>query len=293
MKFSMKNSSALFFVIALVALMSATTRAQQQPPPFQTPRVSAKSTVAQSIGLTDVTIVYSRPNVKGRAVWGGLVPYGQVWRTGANEATTISFSDDVTINGQKLAAGTYSLHTIPTADEWTIIFNKVAKQWGSFTYDEKQDALRVKAKPSPAPMHETFTIDFANVSLDTAQVVLSWEKLAVPFMIGTNSKQKTLEKARAALANAKPDDWQTPFLAAQFMYDNKLDVAEAHRLLERSIAVQENANNLFIKAEWLADEGKFSEAVATGNKAVEIGKAKKRDTTGLEKMIAEWRAKMK
>lgn len=287
-----KSFIAPLFALAIFVFVAYTADAQQQSQ-FQPPRVSPKATVAQTIGLTDVTIVYSRPNVKGRAIWGGLVPYGKVWRTGANEATTISFSDDVTINGQKLPAGTYSLHTIPNADEWTIIFNKVAKQWGSFTYDEKQDALRVKAKPQAAPMHEMFTIDFANVTLDNAQVVLSWDKLAVPFTIEANTKQKTLEKARAALAAAKPDDWMTPLQVAQFMYENKLDTDEARRLLARSLAAKEMPGNLFFKAEWLANEGKFNDAVTTGDKAIQIGKANKRNTTEMEKMVAEWRAKMK
>jgi hypothetical protein len=298
MKFYAKKISPLAIALMFVAsvFISVADAAAQNQQQLQPPRPSPKATVGQTIGLTDVTIVYSRPYVKGRVIWGGLVPYNQVWRTGANEATTISFSDDVLINGQRLPAGTYSLHTIPAPDEWTIIFNKVAKQWGSFNYDEKQDALRVKAKPMPAPMHEMFTIEFANVTMDNAQIVLAWDKLAVPFTIETNTKQKYLDKARAALANAKPDDWRTPLQVAQFMYENKIDMNEAYNLLNRSIAAQENYNNMTIKAEWLASEGKYKEAVATGERAIQLAKAdtqRKINTTEVEKMVAEWRAKMK
>src|SRR5437773_12011574 len=128
--------------ICLLALASLPLIAQAPPPPFRAPRVSQHAVFKQTVGLTDVTIDYSRPAVKGRQIWGALVPYDKVWRTGANEATIISFSDDVTVNGQPLPKGSYSFHTIPGKDEWTLIFNKVDKQWGSFSYDEKQDALR-------------------------------------------------------------------------------------------------------------------------------------------------------
>src|SRR5512133_2105001 len=130
-------------ILSLVVLVAIAATAQQ----VQLPRVSQKASVTQTIGLTDVTITYSRPGVKNRTIWGGLVPYDQVWRTGANEATQIKISSDVTINGQKLAAGSYSLHTIPGKDEWTIVFNGTANQWGSFDYDPAKDTLRVKTKP--------------------------------------------------------------------------------------------------------------------------------------------------
>src|SRR5205085_4953821 len=126
---------------------------------------------------TDVTITYSRPGVKGRVIWGELVPYDKVWRTGANEATTIAFSEDVKINGQALPAGTYSLHTIPGKDMWTIIFNKQAEQWGSFKYDQSKDALRVQVKPQDGPMQEWMMFSFPNVNANSATVELAWEKL--------------------------------------------------------------------------------------------------------------------
>lgn len=130
-------------------------------------------------GIT-VTVEFGRPNVKGRKIWGGLVPYDKVWRSGADEATTITFSGDVTVQGQALAAGTYSLFTIPGENEWTVIFNDVAEQWGSFNYDEAEDVLRVTATPTPAEMVET--LDFVIAGAD---VILRWEELAVPVTISS------------------------------------------------------------------------------------------------------------
>ncbi len=124
------------------------------------PEESQRAAAMQRIGLTDVTIAYHRPLVKGRKVWGGLVPYGQVWRAGANENTTIQFSDAVSVEGRSLAGGIYGLHMSPGPDEWTVIFSKAAGDWGSFAYDQKEDALRVTVKPQPAEFHEALAYDF-------------------------------------------------------------------------------------------------------------------------------------
>jgi len=141
------------------------------------PRPSQKAQVMQTVGLTDVTINYSRPGVKGRTIWGELVPYDKVWRTGANEATAITFSTDVKVNGQPLAAGTYSLHTIPTKNDWTVIFNKKADQWGSYSYDQKEDALRIQVKTQPHEMTEWMEFSLPNIAVDNATVALDWETL--------------------------------------------------------------------------------------------------------------------
>ncbi len=145
-------------------------------------RVSKNGKTEGTIDGIDIVLEYGRPKVKDRQIWGGLVPYGEVWRTGANEATTISFSGDVLIEGQKLAKGEYALFTIPGKDKWTIIFNKVAKQWGAFKYDKSQDVLRVDVTPETGePVEEmTFVIEDSNV-------VLEWEKLRVPFKVAAAS----------------------------------------------------------------------------------------------------------
>jgi hypothetical protein len=141
-------------------------------------RPSKNGHTAGTAGGAGVVIEYGRPNVKGRAIWGALVPWGQVWRTGANEATTIAFDRDVTIDGQKLAAGTYALFTIPTEKSWTVIFNKTAQQWGAFKYDASQDALRVTIEPAAAEMVES--LEF---SIQGDKVVMRWEKLRIEFRV--------------------------------------------------------------------------------------------------------------
>lgn len=148
-------------------------------------RISPKATVKQTIGFTDVKIEYSRPGVKGRTIWGGLVPYDAVWRAGANEATKITFSADVKINGKKLKAGSYGFFTIPTKDKWTIIFNKVADQWGAFEYNDVEDALRIEVDPETQDecWQEWLAYTITKTSDNTAVVRLEWEKLKVPFNV--------------------------------------------------------------------------------------------------------------
>lgn len=254
------------------------------------PRPSPKSSVMQTIGLTDMTITYSRPGIKGRSVWGTLVPYGKVWRTGANEATTIAFTDDVEINGQKLPAGTYSLHTIPGPDQWTIIFNKVANQWGSFNYDEKQDALRVTAKPEKSPFHEWLTFEVPELSSDTAKVEIAWGDLAVPFTVKTNTKEKALANIRAALASAKPDDWRTPMNAANFAYQNDVARDERAAWLEKSLQINTNIQNLYTKAQIEAREGHKAEAIRTAELAIsKAGEKDKEEVEEIKKSIATWK----
>ena len=145
-------------------------------------RVSKNGKAEGTIDGVEVTVQFGRPSVNGRTVWGGLVPYGEVWRTGADEATTITFSGDVEIGGEKLAAGTYGLFTLPGEQEWIIIFNKNAQQWGAFGYDASQDALRVTTTAGPAEHQEQ--MDFA---IEGSSVVLSWETLAVPFEVKGSS----------------------------------------------------------------------------------------------------------
>jgi len=257
---------------------------------LKTPRPSQKSSFTQTIGLTDVTITYSRPGVKGRKIWGGLVPYGQVWRTGANEATTISFSDDVTINGKDLPKGTYSLHTIPGADEWTLIFNKVADQWGSYSYDEKQDALRVTTKPRPAlEKHEWLTFEAPELSADQATFVLQWDQLEVPFTINAHTTSRVMSAAAAAVAAATPDDWSTPLQAASFAYDNKLN-AEGAKWLDASLKTKETIRNLWLKARVQAESGNKAEAIKTAERALTLKTDKDAALAGeIVKQIDSWK----
>ncbi len=269
------------FAIAMTAALPLSAQ-QAQAPQLRTPRASQKQVVTQTVGFTDLTITYSRPGVKGRQIWGALVPY-------ANEATTIAFSDDVTINGQPLPKGTYSLHTIPGKDQWTIVFNNTANQWGSFNYDPAKDALRVTAKPHGDEFHEWLTFEIPDVSPDSATVAIKWANLAVPFTIGTNTTQKVLADARAAVAAAKPDDWQTPLRAATFAIENRVDLEEANRWLDQSIKANENIRNLFEKARAQAMAGDRAGAIATAQKAIAKAGPKDADEVHeIEHSIASW-----
>jgi hypothetical protein len=277
-------------VFSLVSAGAALTLASVAFGQLDLPRVSPKATVSQTVGLTDVTITYCRPGVKGRVIWGGLVPYDQVWRTGANEATTITFTDDVSIDGSKLPAGTYGLFTIPGKDEWTIILSKGAKQWGAFSYKQADDALRIKVKPHPDEFRELMTFWFPSVSTESATVALSWDKLTVPFTIKVDTIDKVLASARKAVAEAKPDEWRTAYRAAAFCLDNNVNLPEAKAWLEKSIAVKETMYNLSGKARVLAMEGHKAEAIALAKKAIAVGKAAdpKAETSMVENLIKEW-----
>ena len=202
-------------------------------------------------------------------------------------------TDDVLINGQKLSAGSYSLHTIPDKDEWTIVINGTANQWGSFDYDPAKDTLRVKAKPQWLKENqEWLEYTFDPVTDDSAQVNIRWEKVNVPFTIKVDVPTTTLTKLKAAVGNAKPDDWRTPLQAGNFLLNNQnpADDQQGMAWLDQSIKVKETFQNLSAKANALYKAGKKEEAVALGEQAVQRGKTDKVDTTNFEKRLADMKA---
>ncbi len=304
-----------YFSSLAVVLIGAGLSAMGQ---VRVPRASQKASVMQTIGVTDITITYSRPGVKGRKIWGDplpsqaevkgeatlddqsarpkdavIVPWGHAWRSGANEATQFVVTDDVFINGQKLPAGSYSLHTVPNKDEWIIIFNSVANQWGSFNYDAAKDTLRVKVKPEwISESKEWLEYGIEPVSDTAARVNIRWEKLTVPFTVEVKDVPAlALAKARAAVAAAKPEDWNTPFQAANFALSQPGSAAEGATWLDQSIKVKETYQNLSRKARLLAEQGKTQEAITIGEKALALGKAAKANTSGFEQRLTEWKAK--
>lgn len=171
--------STLFLLISFV-LFTNSSQAQNDKKDL---RISPKASVIQTVGFTEVRIDYSRPGVKKREIWGKLVPYDAVWRAGANEATKITFSTDVTVEGKKLKKGSYSFFAIPGKNDWTIIFNKVADQWGAFEYNESEDALRVKVKTEKAIWQEWLSYTINKASDTSAVIRLEWEKIKVPFKV--------------------------------------------------------------------------------------------------------------
>ena len=312
---SLKRSFA-FLSGALFVCSSITIAAAQVP----TPRPSQKATVMQRIGVTDVTITYSRPAVKGRKIFGDatpeqaakqtgeatlddqnvrpkdavIVPWGHVWRTGSNEATTFVVTDDVVINGQKLAAGSYSLHTIPNKDDWTIVFNGTANQWGSFNYDPAKDTLRVRTKPQWLDQsQELLEYSFDPVTENSAQVNIRWEKVNVPFTIVVpDVNATTLAHLKTTVSSAKPDDWRTPLQAGNWVLTNTTpnDAALGMAWLDQSIKIKETFQNLSAKANALYRAGKKEEAFALGEQAIQKGKADKVDTAAFEKRLADMKA---
>ncbi|MFP4227662.1 MAG: DUF2911 domain-containing protein [Salinivenus sp.] len=179
---STPTSLARAFLPALLLLLGTMAPAVAQERGNDEARTSPNAAVSQTIDTTEVRITYGRPQVNDRTIFGELVPYDEVWRTGANEATTISFSDDVRVEGEPIEAGTYSLYTIPGQDTWTIIFNDVANQWGT-QYEESEDVLRVEVTPESAPFHEMMTFRFGNVTDTRGTAALLWDEIRVPFEI--------------------------------------------------------------------------------------------------------------
>jgi hypothetical protein len=275
--------------VGLLALHLAASGAvaQQQ---LQLPRPSPNASVSQTIGVTEVTLHYSRPGVKGRKIWGELVPFGEVWRTGANENTTINFSTPVKVDGHELPAGLYGLQTIPTADQWTVIFSKDADQWGAFNYKQENDALRFQAKPDPAEFRERMGFDFEDVTDTSAKVVLRWEKLQVPFTIEVD----TPKLAVAAVKNTlRPG---TFVQAATWCVQNNTCLDDAGRWLDASIALDPNFGNQRAKAMLLAKQNDYKGAVTWAEKALAAAKSaaqppQSQQVSDLEKSVTEWKAK--
>ena len=271
-----------------LALAAPAARAQ-----MQLPRVSPNATVTQTIGTTDFKLAYSRPGVKGRVIWGGLVPYDKPWRTGANEATKFTCSDDITVEGKPLPAGTYAFLTIPGKDTWTVVFSKQANMWGAFTYKPDSDQVRVTVKPVPlAEPEEWMAITLDPVGTNALQLAVRWEKLEIPVRIEVDVNGKVLREARAAVAAAKPDDWRTPYRAASWCVDNDVQAPEAGTWAAHALATQENFYTLGLMAKLNAKAGRKQEAVAQVTKAIALAKADKNieaeQIAPYEKLLTDW-----
>jgi len=281
--------TATAVVAALIALGAGSRAALAQAPGPQLPRPSPNATVAQTFGVTEVTVRYSRPGVKGRVIWGKVVPYGEVWRTGANENTTIRFSTPVRIDGKELPAGIYGLQTIPGPDDWTIILSKDADEWGAFSYKPDHDALRFHAKPAPAAEpQEWMSFDFRNLSDTSAMLALRWEKLEVAWKIEADTPRLLVGTAQSDLR------WQDA--AAAWCIQSGTCLKEAARWLDASIAVEPTFGNQRAKARLLARENDYKGAVATGERALAAAHAAKQppppaQVSDLQAQIAEWKAK--
>ncbi|HEX6189130.1 MAG TPA: DUF2911 domain-containing protein [Pyrinomonadaceae bacterium] len=313
---SLKKLSLLMAAFAFTLASVVTASAQQPRVTVKPIRPSQKASVMQTFGVTDITITYSRPGVKGRTIFADapasmeerakgeatldnqnerkpgepIVPYNHVWRAGANEATLFQVTDDVLINGQPLKAGSYSLFAIPGKEEWTIIFNSDPGQWGGFAYDSKKDSLRVKAKPQAATSNQEWLLySFDPVTPNSAQVNIRWEKVNVPFTVEVKDV-KALWRAKAdALIAAHPTNEQLPRQVA-LAYLGEKNYDEALKFIDQSIKVKETFQNLSSKANILWAAGKKEEALTVADAAIAKGKADKANTTAFEKRVADMRA---
>jgi hypothetical protein len=264
----MKNTMRLALVCA--AIIAIPALAWTQSSVLDLPLQSQAAEVSQTIGITDITIKYHRPLVNGRKIWDGLVPYGKVWRAGANINTTISFSDPVTIEGQPLDKGTYGLHMIPNSEEWTVIFSKNSTSWGSFTYDQGEDALRVSVKPIPAEMHNALTYGFDQLQADSAVVELEWGKVAVPFKVAVDVHALTQASLKKQLRNLSGFSWNGWDDAANYLLAEKIDLDKALTYANKSIENEDRFDNEMTKAKILTALGRKEEAAVAEKKALSL-----------------------
>lgn len=257
--------------LSLVSSLSAQTPAPAAPK-VTFPAPSPTATLKQHIGLTDIEVVYSRPSMKGRSIFGGIEAYGRVWRTGANNATRITFSTPVKFQGAAIEAGTYELFSIPGKDEWTVILQKAAKQWGAYAYDQKNDVARVTVKPVALPTAvETLTLDFGDIRDDSATFNISWEKTRVPVKLEFDVATPLVPQIEAAAAapGQKPGFY---FQAAGFYYDHNLDLKKALTWINEATAGEKPAFYMVhLKAKILAKLGDKPGAIAAATKSKELG----------------------
>jgi hypothetical protein len=270
---------------AIVLFASAVASAQPE-----LPRPSPSAKVSQVIGLTEISVDYSCPAVKGRKIWGALVPYDQMWRTGANQATKITVSRDLTLGDKPVPAGTYALFTIPTKGTWTVILNKKADQSGTARdYKPELDLVRFQVHAKAAPHRERMAFLFSDFTDDKGSLDLEWEKLRVSIPIKVN----TGEQAMANIAKGIDGAWRTYANAARYLLETKKDYATGLKYIDQSLALDEDWFNLWIKASLLAAKGSVKEAIALGEKSYQLGQ--KAEFFFLEpeikKTLAEWKKK--
>ena len=268
------NAKPLFYSLAFVCGLAFVPTLSAQTPPVEFPAASPACTLKQRVGLTDIQIDYSRPGMKGREIYGGIVPFDHVWRTGANQSTKISFSTPVKLDGHEIPAGKYALYTIPGENEWTIILSKNTRLWGAFGYNEKDDLVRFKVKPVTLTdtRIETFTIELNNIRDQSADIDLVWDKTVVPIRLEVDLVNKIVPEIEAAMAapGKKSDGFY--FQAATFYYDHGQDLKKALEWVNAGLADNPRiAFEMFhLKAEILARLGDKKGAIAAAKKSTEL-----------------------
>lgn len=251
------------------------------------PRVSQKASLSQTIALTDITLNYSRPQVKGRKIFGELEPFGKVWRTGANEVTNISFSTDVKINGFNLKAGKYALVSLPTEKDWTFIFNKDAEQWGAFSYNDSFDALRILAKKEVIPSKEVLSFYFEELTQNSVKVVLEWETVRASFTVEADP-MTVVAAIQKSLVNRKPTDWRSLYNAANYCFVSDVNHDEAQQWLNTSLEIRKDAGTYFLKARLAKQVKSNKDAKSFAEVAKELAKKEENPNKQLISDIEEF-----
>ncbi|MEK6155291.1 DUF2911 domain-containing protein [Flavobacteriaceae bacterium 3-367] len=269
----MKNSLSVLSILAFSFFLTELSAQHFNiHNPIVLPDKSQQSTIIQRIGYTDITISYHSPGAKGREIWGKLVPYGKVWRAGANENTVFTITDDVHIEGQKLEAGSYGLHLLPEENQWTFIFSKNHTSWGSYFYLEKEDALRITVPAvNTDEKREWMSFDFDHRGRDGASVVLSWGNKRAEFNLSLDIDQIALDNIRKQLRSDAYWEWFSWCQAADYCAEYKINTEEALQWIDRSIALRENFSNWDVKAKLLSQQGDEKGAEAAIQRAVEVG----------------------
>jgi len=270
------NRKILLAVLLIGSGLVGAPRSQAQSALLDLPRASQRAAVMQRIGITNITIRYHRPLVNGRKVWSnGIAPYGEVWRAGANENTTIEFSDAVSVEGKPLAKGTYGLHMIPGQDEWIVIFSKNASSWGSFSYDKAEDALRVTVKPQATEFHEALAYDFDDVKPNSTTVTLRWDKVAAPFKVEADTNEIVKQSLHNQLRGRAQYEWQSWDDAANYFLAGKVNLEEALKDADNSVQAESRFENLMTKS-------KILDALMRKDEAAKIRAAALASGTGLQ-----------
>lgn len=282
-----RRSSALLVAACAVTALGSLAPAARAQEALPTPWASPRAQVAQVIGIATVTIDYGRPAVKGRQVWGGLVPWGEVWRAGANENTTITLSHDATIEGRPLAKGVYGLHMLPRESGVTVIFSKNSTSWGSFTYNEAEDALRVDVEATQATMTEWLAYEFDELTSTSARCQLRWDTLAIPFRVAFDTPNIVLANARDSYLRDRPGftaaGWAN---AARYCLQTGLNLEEGLSWAKQSVAMGPSYSNLSLQAALLEKLGRGDEAVALRAQALPLATEAELNTLGYQQLQA-------
>ncbi|QDH80484.1 DUF2911 domain-containing protein [Echinicola soli] len=255
------------FLLLLVLFSFGMAKAQQ----IQMPQASPAAAISQKIGLTDVKLEYSRPSVKGRKIFGTLVPYGEVWRTGANASTKITFSTPVTVEGNEVAAGTYALYAIPNKKEWTFILSDNLELWGAIGYTPESDVLRFTVPSTKSKdEYETMELSFNNMTDTGATLNLHWEKTAAGFRIETKVDQIVMDQIQQMVIDTKTDNPGLLYQAASYYYTSDKEMEQAHKWIEQSVATDPKYWTVHLKAKIEDKLGLTEEAIQSAEMSKQL-----------------------